>query len=190
MKDFLKSFFKKLKSTFMKYLCSINQQQQQTNMPNHHIDLIRLITARAKPEIARLEKLREDARDTNMSKSLRLMMLVRLGAGLTDEDDKKNDVMCEYYRSVDAHLTHKIKVWEQIEVRLVDANLLDKLNETMTEWLEASWAYFGMENVREESDGAMEEYKMFKDTVREICEVKKKKTRRAGKKHKKKTIAE
>ena len=28
-KDFLKSFSKKLKSTFMRYLCSINQQQQQ-----------------------------------------------------------------------------------------------------------------------------------------------------------------
>tara|TARA_R110001632_G_scaffold99743_1_gene206584 strand:- start:412 stop:891 length:480 start_codon:yes stop_codon:yes gene_type:complete len=159
-------------------------------MPTHHIDLIRLITARAKPEIARIEKLREDARDTNMSKSLRLMMLVAVGAELTDEHKKKNEVMNEYYRSVEAHLTQKIKVWEQIEVRLVDANLMDKLNETMTEWLEATWAYFGMEDVRKDSDGAMEEYKMFKDTVREICEVKKKKTRRAGKKHKKKTIAE
>jgi hypothetical protein len=158
-------------------------------MPTHHIDLIRLITARAKPEIARLEKLREDARDTNMSKSLRLMMLVGFGAELTDEQKKKNEVMNEYYRSVEAHLTQKIKVWEQIEVRLVDANLMDKLNETMTEWLEATWAYFGMEDVRKDSDGAIKEYKMFEDTVRKICEVKKKKTRRAGKKHKKKTIA-
>lgn len=154
---------------------------------------ILIIINQAKPEIARLEKVRRDANDTIFEKSMALFLYMKANGGteLTDEQQEKNEVMCEYYRSVEAHLTQRIKFWEQIEVRLVDADLLEKLNETMTEWLEATWAYFGMEDMRKEGDDAMTEYKMFKDMVELCCEVKKKKkTRRAGKKHKKKTSAE
>ena len=61
--------------------------------------------------------------------------------------------------------------------------MLKKLNESLTEWLEASWAYFGMKEVKSEGDEAKKEYEYFK----KICLILQKKSKKScNRKNKKK----
>ena len=137
-------------------------------------------------EITRLETLRKSQSDAGEAKLMPIKMFEMLGL-LTDEQKQMKKVIENFYECSDAHLAHKIKFWTQYQTGEMEANMLTKMNETMLEWIEAGWAYFGQADIKKESDQVKEEYNMFK-VMFERCKIKeqaKKKTRRGGKKHKK-----
>jgi hypothetical protein len=138
-------------------------------------------------EIARLESLRASQRETIETKLMMINFLEMMGK-ITDEQKQKKEVVENFYKCSDTHITHKIKFWTQYKTGEMEADMLTKMNETMTEWIESGWAYLGMEDFKEQSDNVKDEYNMFK-VMFERCKIKepvKKKTRRGGKKHKKK----
>jgi len=137
-------------------------------------------------EITRLETLRKSQSDAGEVKLMPINLFEMLGL-LTDELKQKKKVVETYYKCSDAHLAHKIKFWTQYLTGEMEAHMLTKMNETMLEWIEASWEYFGQADIKKQSDQVKEEFNMFK-VMFERCKIKeqaKKKTRRGGKKHKK-----
>ncbi len=135
-------------------------------------------------EIARLETLmsrfQEDYETKHgMSKILLLCKLV------SPEKAKKIEDHTHHFQTTKAFTELKISFWKQYLTKKVRPTLLEELNAALTEWLEASWEYFGQENIKKDSENAKDEYKMFKKMF-EMCEKEKKKTRRGGKKHRKK----
>ena len=90
--------------------------------------------------------------------------------------------MTDYYKKLINHIEVKLVFWNGVKNKEIPNDMLKKLNEALIEWLEASWAYFGMKEMKSEGDGAKEEYEFLK----KICLiVPKKKTRRGGRKNKK-----
>ena len=143
-------------------------------------------------EIVRLEKLKESTNDTQKEKQEMASILhtvrtaipllsVHFAAFIEKEKDTNN-----YYEKTVIWLDTKIKAWGQVLNKRKDKNMLDKINEAMDEWLQASWIYFGQGNIVEESKTAKEEYEVFKIV---LGLTKNKPTRRGGKKHKKKKVA-
>ena len=136
-------------------------------------------------EITRLETLRKSKSDEGEAKLMILNLFEVLGE--TDDQKRKKKAIENFYKCSDAHLAHQIKFLTQFQTGEMEANMLTEMNETMTEWIEAGWAFFGQANIKEESDKVKKEYNMFK-VMFERCKIKeqaKKKTRRGGKKHKK-----
>ena len=142
-------------------------------------------------EIARLESLMERTKDlyeTKQSMS-KMFMLCKL---VSPEQEKKIEAHTKQFQATKALMDLKISFWKQYLTKKVRPTLLEELNAGLTEWLEASWEYFGQENIKEDSENAKDEYKMFKQMF-EMCEkeeekeekTEKKKTRRGGKKHRK-----
>ena len=80
----------------------------------------------------------------------------------------------------------KIMAWNQFINYAKDENMLDRINESMDNWLQKGWLYFGQEHIQSESKNAMDEFKMFKFMMTSIPNKTKKPRRRGGKKHKKK----
>lgn len=143
---------------------------------------------RINSEIARMEALKNSLPET-MEAKLMVIKLSELMGPLTDEEQQKKKAIENFYRCSDIHITHKIKFWTQFKAGEMESHMLTTMNETMTEWIEAAWEYFGQANIKEESDNVKKEYEMFK-MMFGICKIKeqektKKKTRRGGKKHKK-----
>ena len=106
---------------------------------------------------------------------------------LTDEQKQEKKAIENYYKCAETDLAHKIKFMKQYLTGEMEAHMLTKMNETMLEWIEASWEYFGQADIKKQSDQVKEEFNMFK-VMFERCKIKeqaKKKTRRGGKKHKK-----
>tara|TARA_R100000541_G_scaffold21294_1_gene31236 strand:+ start:705 stop:1148 length:444 start_codon:yes stop_codon:yes gene_type:complete len=125
----------------------------------------------AKQEISRLNKLLVDSQ-------IKILILKRKG--------KEEE---EFYTSLIKYLTIKITAWEQFINYEKDENILDQINEAMDAWLQKGWLYFGQEHLKEESENAMEEYRMFQHILTSIPnkpKKPKKPRRRGGKKHKKK----
>ena len=112
-------------------------------------------------EITRLESLRKCQIDAGKSKLMLINQLESLGLA-TDAQNQKKQVIENFYKCSDAHIVHKIKFWKQYQTGEMEANMLTKMNETMTEWIEAGWEYFGQANIKEQSEKAKEEYTMFK----------------------------
>ena len=132
-------------------------------------------------EIARLKNLIAREEDMKKPKITNIRLWDTMGL-LTEEQKEKKRAMEHHYTTTIAHIDHKIKFWEQINKEAVEPHMITKLNETMTEWLEASGAYFGkayIKNAVEESKCEYERFKTFSDTFL----ITKKKTRRGGKKH-------
>lgn len=122
--------------------------------------------------------------DTYEAKIVPIRLFSVLGL-LTDEQKLKEKVIERYYKSVEMFMRCKIKFWEQFNAHQLDANILEKINETMTDFLEAGWEYLGQADIREESERAKDEYDMFKKMFDTGGRKIKKKTRRGGKNHKK-----
>ena len=152
-------------------------------------------------EIARLESLMEQSQDNYETKQrmCKMFMLVSPSSGgaadpenvaLITEHSKKHT---KQFQATKAFTELKISFWKQFLTKKVRPTMLEEMNAALTEWLEASWEYFGQENIKEDSENAKDEYKMFKKMF-EMCEkeeekeekTEKKKTRRGGKKHRKK----
>ena len=134
-------------------------------------------------EIARLESLMESTKDlyeTKQSMS-KMFMLCKL---VSPEQEKKIEAHTKQFQATKALMDLKISFWKQYLTKKVRPTMLEELNAGLTEWLEASWEYFGQENIKEDSENAKDEYKMFKQMF-EMCEKKEKKARRGGKKHRK-----
>ena len=134
-------------------------------------------------EIARLETLMEKTKDIyetkqSMSKFLVLCKLV------SPEQEKKIEEHTKHFQTTKAFMELKISFWKQYLTKKVRPTMLEELNASMTEWLEAGWAYLGQEDIQAQSENAKEEYQMFK-IMFSRCEQQKKKTRRGGKKHRK-----
>ena len=100
-----------------------------------------------------------------------------------DKIDNQRRLIIAHYDTTQRWCDVKIKAWDQILNNSKDKNMLDKINEAMDEWLQASWAYLGQADIIEESKNAKDEYDMFKII---LATVKNKPCRRGGKKHKKK----
>ena len=98
--------------------------------------------------------------------------------------EKKIEAHTKQFQATKSFTELKISFWKQYLTKKVRPTMLEELNAALTEWLEASWEYFGQENIKEDSENAKDEYKMFKQMF-EMCEKEKKKTRRGGKKHRK-----
>ncbi len=134
-------------------------------------------------EIARLETLmsrfQEDYETKHgMSKILLLCKLV------SPEQEKKIEEHTKHFQTTKAFTELKISFWKQYLTKKVRPTMLEELNASMTEWLEAGWAYLGQEDIQAQSENAKQEYQMFK-IMFSRCEQQKKKTRRGGKKHRK-----
>ena len=99
---------------------------------------------------------------------------------------QKKKVQEDYYNAVNKHIQVKIIAWEQFINYAKDENILDRLNESMDEWLQKSWLYLGQEDIQEESKNAIDEFAMFKRLLTQVPNKTKKPRRRGGKKHKKK----
>ena len=85
----------------------------------------------------------------------------------------------EYYENGLAHLKMKRRFWSQFRDNSFDKNSLNKVQETLNDWLMTGWAYFGMKEHKEQAEQAIEEFEMFK---RMFEVTPKKKTRRGGRK--------
>jgi len=152
-----------------------------------------MTTSTINNEIARLESLMEKTQDIYETKHrmCKMFMTVSLSSGgapdpenvalITEHSEKHT----KQFQATKAFTELKISFWKQYLTKKVRPTMLEELNAALTEWLEASWEYFGQENIKEDSENAKDEYKMFKKMF-EMCEKEKKKTRRGGKKHRKK----
>ena len=108
--------------------------------------------------------------------------------GMAEEKTKmleQKKIHDEHYTAVILYMETKIRAWQQFINYEKDENILDKLNETMDEWLQKGWHYFGQKHIVEESKNAIDEYNMFKKLLNQIPNKPKKPRRRGGKKHKK-----
>ena len=142
-----------------------------------------MMTSMINNEITRLESLMESSKDlyeTKQSMS-KMFMLCKL---VSPEQEKKIEAHTKQFQATKVLMDLKISFWKQYLTKKVRPTMLEELNAGLTEWLEASWEYFGQENIKEDSENAKDEYKMFKQMF-EMCEKKEKKTRRGGKKHRK-----
>ena len=97
----------------------------------------------------------------------------------------KQSLRFRYYRSLVLFTHCRIKFWEQAKANHFDANMLEKINETMTDMLEANGEYLGQANIKEERELAISVYEKCKSWFDSGTIKIKKKTRRGGKKHKK-----
>jgi len=71
-----------------------------------------------------------------------------------------------YYKALDKYLHAKIQFWSDVIDGKMRVGMKEKLQETMTEWLEMSWAYLGQEHIKEESERAKYEFEFIKT----LCE--------------------
>jgi|TARA_R110001606_G_scaffold27393_2_gene87534 hypothetical protein len=91
----------------------------------------------------------------------------------------------QFHMAVVSFMETKIKAWQQIINKQKDANMLDKLNEAIDNYVQNLWLYHGQANIKEDSEDAMDDFKMFKLLLGKTPTKPKKPTRRGGKKHKK-----
>ncbi len=151
-----------------------------------------MTTSMINNEIARLESLMEQSQDTYETKQrmCKFLMLVSPSSGgaadpenvalITEHSEKHT----KQFKATKAFTELKISFWKQYLTKKVRPTMLEELNASMTEWLEAGWAYLGQEDIQAQSENAKQEYQMFK-IMFSRCEQQKKKTRRGGKKHRK-----
>ena len=71
-----------------------------------------------------------------------------------------------HYKALDRYLHAKIQFWSDVIDGKMRVGMKEKLQETLTEWLEMSWAYLGQEEIKEDSENAIEEF----DFMKTICE--------------------
>lgn len=137
----------------------------------------------ATPEVVRMKVIRERDRQTLREKMIWLNLSRLCNDGKLSEQGQK---CFNYYTQGIEYIGIKIAFWEGVEKQILPHNMLEQLQEYMTEWLENAWAYFGMEDFKAQGDDAKEEYEFFKIICAIVPKKVKKKTRRGGKKHKKK----
>ena len=78
-------------------------------------------------------------------------------------------IECEnYYLVLDCYLQNKIDFWSGVIAGKMPPNMLPKLQESMTEWLECGWAYLGQEKIREESENAKSEFQFYKTIINRL----------------------
>ena len=132
-------------------------------------------------EIKRLNDLLNKQKEIQASKNALVSLSRLVNDGKTNE---KAQVMTDYYKKLINHIEVKLVFWNGVKNKEIPNDMLKKLNEALIEWLEASWAYFGMKEMKLEGERAKEEYEFLK----KICLIvpkKNKKTRRGGRKNKK-----
>ena len=118
-------------------------------------------------EIVRLTGLRESTKETFGVK----MMIPRMLFILMEEGSEKPESMkiCEaYYEALDIHLQNKLEFWNYCIQGEIPTDMLEKLQESLNDWLETGWAYLGQENIEEESEQAKEEFQMFKGVCKAL----------------------
>jgi len=119
----------------------------------------------------RIFRLKLDAQETASKKMSMIGFVAELGAEKT-----QMMIECEnYYAALDKFLQSKIKFWNGCIAGEMPSNLLPELQENMTEWLEAGWAYMGQKKIKEESKAAKDEF-IFMKTMCERLKKPKKKT--------------
>jgi len=133
-------------------------------------------------EISRLNKLLEESKmDQDFKNNLSVLFQV-----LTDEDNDNIKYQKQYYIDLIKYLESKILFWTQLKSGSFDKKLLPLLQETMDDWLNSAWNYMGMESIKEDSEYAKQEFEFLKNMITTLpVKPSIKKTRRAGKKHKK-----
>ena len=100
-------------------------------------------------EMNRLIALKKSTAETAEMKMRIPLMLIMLGNIEKPESIK----ICEtYYKIADLFLGEKIKFWEGVVRGEIPDGTLEKLQEQMTDYLEASWAYFGMEKFKAQGE--------------------------------------
>ena len=131
-------------------------------------------------EIKRLIGLRENAMKTYQEKKQIMKVFIIIG-----QDKSDTAKYCdEYYLALSKFLDQKIRFFGQYKNKQFDKDMLIKLQEYMDEWLNSGWNYLGQDKIETDSENAKDEFQFFK-TIITAYEIKNKKTRRAGKKHKK-----
>ena len=101
---------------------------------------------------------------------------------------QQKNIHDDYYTAVIKYMEIKVMAWQQFINYEKDENMLDLINESMDEWLQKGWLYFGQEDIKKQSEEAILEFKMFKVMLTQIPnkpKKPKKPRRRGGKKHKK-----
>lgn len=136
-------------------------------------------------EIIRLTKLMEAARIRVKVGDFMTTLYEEEEAGEKNKMLKQKKLHDDHYNAVILYIETKIAAWTQFINYEKDENILDRINETMDDWLQKGWLYLGQENINAESKNAIEEFHMFKTLLTRIPNKPKKPTRRGGKKHKK-----
>ena len=143
-------------------------------------NLLDELSKRSINEIKRLTDLLNKQKKIQANKNALVSLSRLVNDGKTNE---KAQVMIDYYKKVINHIEVKIVFWNGVKNKEIPNDMLKKLNESLTEWLEASWAYFGMKEVKSEGDEAKKEYEYFK----KICLILQKKSKKScNRKNKKK----
>ena len=130
-------------------------------------------------EIKRLTDLLNKQKEVQAKKNHLVSLSKLVNDGKTNE---KAQLMTDYYKKLINHIEVKLVFWNGVKNKEIPNDMLKKLNEALIEWLEASWAYFGMKEMKLEGDRAKEEYEFLK----KICLIVPKKKSCNRKKNKKK----
>ena len=118
-------------------------------------------------EIKRLTDLLNKQKEVQAKKNA----LVSFSRLVNDEKiNEKAQVMTDYYKKLINHIEVKLVFWNGVKNKEIPNDMLKKLNEALSEWLDASWIYFGMKEMTSEGDRAKDiisfmksfEYEYFK----------------------------
>ena len=123
-------------------------------------------------EIKRLNDLLNKQKEIQASKNALVSLSRLVNDGKTNE---KAQVMTDYYKKLINYVEVKIMFWNGVKNKEIPNDMLEKLNEALSEWLDASWVYFGMKEMKSEGDRAKEEYEFFK----QICLIVPKKNKKS-----------
>ena len=131
-------------------------------------------------EIKRLNDLLNKQKEIQASKNALVSLSRLVNDGKTNE---KAQVMTDYYKKVINYVEVKIVFWNGVKNKEIPNDMLEKLNEALSEWLDASWIYFGMKEMTSEGDRAKDiisfmksfEYEYFK----KICLIVPKKNKKS-----------
>lgn len=141
--------------------------------------------ANTNAEIQRLVKLQASTREEHRVKNMSFGILASVVTPEPEQEIRMKE-WNDYYEAAEKFVAQKLRFWGQAKNGVLDADMLDKLQEYMDEFLTNSRKVFGMEDFKTHDKQAIEEFNMFKGFVNCNPKKAKKATRRGGKKNKKK----
>ena len=112
----------------------------------------------------RMFRLKLDAKERHAIKVRSMKMFEALGI---PSEQTATAIDCDnYYKALDKYLHAKVLFWTAVIDRNMKKDMKDKIQETMTEWLEMGWKYLGQEHIKKDSENAIEEFEFIKT----LCE--------------------
>ena len=108
------------------------------------------------------EEMKEKWESSNRTRDMLLMC-----PDITEEEKQEQTLLYNSFKCKVALLAHEIKFLTQYKTGEMEANMLTKMNELIMESLQADWDYIGQENIKEDSELAIDSYEYYKDLFNE-----------------------